>query len=279
MIKIDWLANLIFGFLGNELLKLVEYTKAAINNMFTAIVLINDNQYVSAASKYAQALAMSLLVMLALKKIVMTYGLQTDGDPDQDPFELLFRGTMAMAIISSANILFKEGLKFADAVSNDLLKTSSITDVSSGLTALFQTDLEKAAVSFTIGAITLVLIICFHISATIRGAELMLMKIMMPLFACDLINTNAQRWNTFLPDLISTLMSYGLQLFCYFMFTYNFGNISVTNLNSASIAAFGWMILAIRTPKWLEKYIYKSGVGAAVAKSGQTAAQAAVMMA
>lgn len=279
MIKIDWLSKLIFGFLGNELLKLVEYLKVAINNMFTAIVLINDNKYVISAAQYAQKLAMSLLVMLALKKIIMTYGLQTDGDPDQDPFELLYRGTMAMAIISVSDLLFKEGLKLADAVSNDLLKTSSAMDVSTGLTALFQTDIEKAAVSFTIGAITILLLVCFHISATVRGAELMLMKIMMPLFACDLINSNPQRWNTFVPDLISTLMSYGLQLFCYFMFTYNFGNISVTNLNSASIAAFGWMILAIRTPKWLEKYIYKTGVGSAVAKTGQTAAQAAVMLA
>lgn len=83
------------------------------------------------------------------------------------------------------------------------------------------------------------------------------MKILFPFMAVDLISQNRERWNAFLTSFMVTIFGYIPQLIC---FRVSCAQMMAPQKIQDIMIGFTMIILAIKTPKWLEKFCYKSGI-------------------
>ena len=126
--------------------------------------------------------------------------------------------------------------------------------------------------------------IIYGINAGLRGAELTLQRILMPVFCIDILNGNPEKWKMFIFQYGITFFSYIVQMLCFNMFIIEVTKTDLAMLDIRQVALIlGWLILSIKTPSWLEKYIYATGTGKAMSSTagrvGQIVVQAGMTMA
>ena len=125
-------------------------------------------------------------------------------------------------------------------------------------------------------ALMLVAIIIFTVVAGLRGGELIFMNLLLPVFALDLLTSSRERWNNFIMGYFTAFFTYGIQILLY--------NVALKSYATASyseplyfITAVTFLIMAIRSPKFLERYLYRSGVSTAATSGMRLVFQTAVM--
>ncbi len=262
----NWITTNFFKFISDIMSGILDVFGSIIGNIFEIVTDLNaNNGLVNNASDFTVTFALVLLAVVGGKQILDVYVFQTSGDPDAEPFQLVVRVAQAVAVICSGNWIFNELMKFSKYFANDLLSASHDSDVSThllGLIAQAADTISMQAIGF-IFTLLIILIgfIVFSIVAGIRGAELIVMKVLMPIFAIDLLTTNRERWHTFCTSYIITFCSYGIQLFCFKMCSMTFVQVGYTGGSSVRLLmVIGWIVLMIRAPRWLEKYAYSSGI-------------------
>lgn len=107
--------------------------------------------------------------------------------------------------------------------------------------------------------------IVFMFNVFLKAAEITLSKILLPVFALDLINTNSEKWNMFIFQYIINFLGFVVQMVCYQIFTYYFLKLDIFEFMDWMVA-LGWLFMCLKTPKWLEKYIYATGTGQAIGR-------------
>ena len=231
-----------------------------INNIFGNVVLMNDNSMVSSVVLFVTSFSIVLLIFYAAKTMFSAYVIE---DTDTDPLDYLVRVAMAVAVIGCNGEIFNIFMDLSTAVWSDVNgavdgslfavsdSLNSLEDVGSGLLLVF---------AFMILAILIGLIL-FTITAGIRGAELVLFKTLLPIFAIDLVTDGKERWAALFSSYMITFFGYVIQLFSFRMFCGSFSQVQVGGLSTALITTFGWLVIMIRAPKWLQKYTYTSGTG------------------
>lgn len=242
-----------------------------ITDIYAYCVEINQMQQVDKVATYASLLGASLSAFVVIKSIIGTYGIGTEGDPDQDPIEIVYRLCKALGFMGANAWLFNELLKFSTAVGKD------ITKIVAGADTLPPADgmLDAAASSFFTAACTGVLtagLIIFSITAAIRGAELTLNKIFLPFFALDIINSNPEKWRMFIFQYGIGFFSYVVQMFCFNVYIILYTRLEFGSFKNF-VVLFGWLVLSIRSPKMLEKYIYATGTGQAISQGASRLGQ------
>lgn len=117
----------------------------------------------------------------------------------------------------------------------------------------------------------------FSVIAVIRAVELAMMFIILPIFCVELCFTNRERLKGLITNIVVTGVYYSLQLLLFKVYLITLGFTMtgiVSNSDSPlSISAFtslGLLIAVLKSPKWLEKFAYNSGVGDSV-KRGTSA--------
>ena len=262
----NWITKNIMGFIADLMSGFLDMFGKLINNVFEVIADINlENQIVVNANNFMVLCSLAFLAFAAGKQILDVYVFQTSGDPDAEPLQLAVRLAQACAVICSSGWLFNEFLKFSKYFTTDLLASASNTDVQGHMKSLLEA--ADAAVSQFIGynitlLVILVGLIIFMVVAGIRGAELTLMKVLFPLFAVDLITTNRERWNNFFTTYVVTFLGYSIQLLCFRMCSETFVGLNFDAYYPVRfLTTIGWIVLMIRAPKWMEKFVYSSGVG------------------
>jgi hypothetical protein len=117
----------------------------------------------------------------------------------------------------------------------------------------------------------------FSVIAVIRAVELAMMFIVLPIFCVELCFTNRERLKGLITNIVVTGVYYSLQLLLFKVYLITLGFTMtgiVSNSDSPlSISAFtslGLLIAVLKSPKWLEKFAYNSGVGDSV-KRGTSA--------
>ena len=257
-----WLAKQIAKLLLNLAEGMLDFFGDFINNIFYDIAAVNDNEIVSAVVLFTTTLALVLIVVLAAKQIYCTYILQTSGDPDSDPLNYLVRVSISIAFISCNGWIFTELMNLSKALTTDVTGAADLGLTAQGEAVLSAMDeVGNSLLIFAIiFVVIMVAIIMFSIVAGIRGAELVLMKILFPIFALDYVTDTRERWNGFIVSYLVCFLGYTLQMLFFSMFSTIFGYIQAGQLDVALIATCGWAVLMIRSPKWLERYVYTSGV-------------------
>lgn len=236
-----------------------------INNIFVYVADINlQNKLISSASTYTTMLGIALITLAGVKQYFTTYVMETSGDPDSDPLDILVRCSQAVAICCSSDFIFTYFLDFSKVFVTDFAGTvDSLEGTVLVKDLLLKLPIEKNVTENVFMTIILALVIgmvAFCIIAGIRGAELSLMKILLPIMAVDLVTTNRERWNNFITTYIMTFLYYGLQLLAYKMFLGSLGQVVSASLTNNLIVALGWFVIMLRSPRWLEKFVYSTGL-------------------
>lgn len=280
----NWITENIINFITDLVGGAIEFLGDIINNIFFTIVQYAvESPYGINAQKVMVSMGFALLALNVVKIVTSGYLLETDYDPDAEPLDLVVRIAEATAVISCSGWIFDYVLQLSKDFASDLIDSTGVTGYSQQTKALLDPSIYGGSLSLSTYVIficlILIAVIVFTVVSGLRGGELIAMKLFLPIFAIDLLSTNRERWNNFFLGYLMAFFTYAIQILFY---TIALKNYMSANLTSPLyfIATAVWMILAIRAPRFLEKYLYKSGVSSA-ASSGlrmmvQTAALKAV---
>ena len=251
----------------------LDFFNGFVNNVFFLIAEINlNNKMVILAATYTTLLGIALITLLGVKQYFTTYVLETGGDPDSDPLDILVRCSEAVAVCCSNDFITTYFFKFSKAFANDLGEAGAIDLKPTVLDLIAVNGTGPSRTVFLLILLLIVIgVVVFSIIAGIRGGELSLMKILLPIMAVDLVTANRERWGNFFMSYVVAFLYYGLQLLCYHMFLGSLMTVSVSVLSKELLTTFGWFFLMLRSPKWLDKFIYSTGLGRGVAGAGRTA--------
>lgn len=231
--------------------------------LYKHVLEANQTSQVVSVSFYSMLLGASLLVLVAAKHIICTYGFGTEGDAEQDPLEIVYRMAMALGIIGSNTWIFNEFFKFTVALGNDVLNImGKPTDID--INEMLEINSDSPFKLFLTGAIVIGMVV-FGIYTCLRAAELTLSRILLPIFAVDLIHSNCEKWKMFIFQYGVSFVSFVLQMICYELFLISYYSMSAANILDYFVV-IGWLALAVKTPTWLEKYVYATGTGQAISR-------------
>lgn len=251
---------------------------AIFDNIFVVVAEFNKD-IASGVTDFTLPFSIAFIVFLTIKQYFTVYVLETDGDPDADPLDIFLRAAQAIAVAVCCDWIFDFFLQFSSPFTFDLQSNALNTggqEVSDTLTELLSIPANFQSIPAVIIIIAIgvtVAIIIFGISAGIRGAELILFKMLFPLFACDLLTTSRERWNGFFTSYMVTWLAYGLQLVSFNMFASTltvFITADTTDFWKLFAIMVGWLLLMLRAPKWLEKFTYTSGLASGVHGAGRS---------
>lgn len=273
----NWLLKLLFVVIGELMTAIIEVFAKFINNIFAVMYQINKNLPLDGVKNWTTGIALTLVVTIALKKILSVYLLQTEGDADSDPLEIFTRVSVAIAAILCGREIMDFIISMATNLSSEAISSfgKSKVDIASVaktlVTSLLASTTAQNLVYLIFIAIILISFFIFIFKAGRRGAELILFSILLPLVACDLVTTQRERWNAFITEMLLCIFGYIVQLISFSIFAILFGKIGQAMELKYIISALAWMSLVLNAPKWTQKFIYSTGIGNALKGAGRTA--------
>lgn len=277
----SWLFENVCDFISSAIGGTVDFFGELVNNIFYFIIDYGvNNAYVIGAQKLFITIALALIALVVLKIVTAGYLLETDYDSDADPFNLLVRIAETVAIITNSGWLFNFLLNASKDFTTDIIGSVAETGYAGQTRSLLSVDLSGMANMLlpylAMIALMLVAIIIFTVVAGLRGGELVFMNLLLPVFALDLLTSSRERWNNFIMGYFTAFFTYGIQILLY--------NVALKSYATASyseplyfITAVTFLIMAIRSPKFLERYLYRSGVSTAATSGMRLVFQTAVM--
>lgn len=268
----EWIADFIGG--------IIDTYGNVINNIFYWIVdQATKNEYVVNGQKFVLATSLVLIAIVVMKIVISGYLLETDYDSEADPFDILVKVAETVALIMNAGWLFTWMLKTSKMFSSDMVSSTNvgIGTQTESLLQIFIGDIGRVK-SALIATLLVMLIgfIIFSVVAGLRGAELIAMNLFFPFFCLDLLTNNRERWNNFIMAYIIAFFTYAFQILFFMIALKSFNSVSIT-APEYCISTLIWLIMAIRTPRFLEKFLYRSGVSNAASSGMRMVIQTAVI--
>lgn len=277
----SWITENIAAFLTDLIGGAIDFFGDILNNIFFWIVeQAMSNVYVINAEKFIVATAIALISLMVIKIVTSGYLLETDYDSEADPFNLIVKIAETIAIITNAGWIFSWMLETAKIYTSELLGNANTAGYSKTTKKLLEIQPAEAGTKFSVFLVLLVIMliafVIFTVVAGLRGAELIGMKLLMPYFALDLLTNSRERWNNFITAYLIAFFTYAFQILFFLIALKSYASVSLVH-PQYYISTIIWIIMAIRAPKFLEKYIYKSGVSNVASSGIRMVAQSYVM--
>lgn len=261
-----WLLETLISGSNNIILSVWTEFFSFIETFFNGDVVLNvlKMSAVETAASVTTGLSTVFLGILGGKHIVSTYILETDGDKDMDPLQFLVKTSVAIAMIQISNFLTVYLIKLSQLVCKEIIADNAYTilemqNVSDLTYKVMNT--QVAPIYVLVFAICLLILL---VKAAIRIAEIAAMKVLLPLFCCDIITPSRERWNTFIVSYLITIFGYILQLL---LLNLSFKVFVLAENSSSLIMALGCLFFSIKAPKFLERFVYSTGLGQSVGSS------------
>lgn len=260
----NWLTKHIFATISEVLIDWLDYFSGVINDEFMVTTYINDTEQIKTVVNFTVALAYVLLVAVTVKQIIDIYGFHTSGDANESPVEVIYRASISSVLIAASELFYKQFFNLTKNIAHDIGEITASKSITDQCNTLLGIPNVVAGVFMVI--IILVAIVIFFVVAAIRGAQLMLFRILFPIFSIDRSFTNKERWNKFIQSYAACFLGFSIQLLCFNMFRLTFMDIGTESANWPIVAAIGWLVMAIKAPAWLDQYIFKSGMGSGLGR-------------
>ncbi|MBA4688621.1 MAG: hypothetical protein H2184_15830 [Candidatus Galacturonibacter soehngenii] len=280
ILAFSWLNENLSKVITENLNAILDFYGSSINNIFYTMVKIsNADPSVNDAMNFTMTFATVLVTLLIIKSVLGTYVFETSGDPDESPINILVRATQALAVILGTSFIFNQMLELSMKFYGDLVGTVNISVVN-GMTAALSLIKGLFNPLHGVFALTLTLLtvgyIVFSIIAGIRGGEVILMKLALPLFACDLVGSQRERFNAFMTGFISAFFYNSVQILCFMLSVKNLMEVNIGS-GESTIRTAVWLILAIKSPKMFEKFAYTTGISRSASSGLRMVAQMLVV--
>lgn len=274
-----WITENFCSFLTDLISSIIDSFGTFINNIFFTVVAFADtNAYYQNAQKLFVLVGFSLAGLMTAKVVASGYLMETAYDPEEDPFNLLVRIAQTTAVISCSGWIFSYGLQVSRDLCTDLLGATDVTGFDGKTRELLQfANMGEGGVSFIVMLlILLIAFIVFTVMSGLRAGELLVMNLFLPVFSVDLLTNSRERWNNFFTGYIFAFVSYAIQTLFFMIAMKSYLTATYTN-QIYMMSALIWMIVAIRAPKFIEKYLYQTGVSSAASSGFRMVAQTVVM--
>lgn len=259
----NFIGNVVYGMISSSLTGIIEFFQKIMKACITHSLIVASHNSVLGIS-------MSLIVLFCVKQYFDTYVMETSGDPEADPLDILVRGSRAAAIAASTTWFFYTFMNFCSAFAEKILTNNGepefILGFNQALDGLMANITVKGFIWLLFLLAVLIGIIVFYIIAALRAAELSLMFIIVPLFTTELCYTSHERFNGLLTNIVVTGMYFSFQLLLFNLFLNQlvdslFGITAASSMDSNTFITIGFLIATLRSPKWLDRFAYNSGVG------------------
>lgn len=197
------------------------------------------------------AFGVSLIILKFLKKGFERYILWTEGDADTEPILLLTGFFKSLAVA----ICFPTLYDWLTEIISDL-SSQLITIISDGMVTDFSaiiTGISTAGI-FT-GIVSLIFFICFfilYIQFLTRGLEILILRVGVPLACVGLMDDNNGIFRTYTQKFFQSTLAVLVQIVL--------AKLGVAlMLNTHVFWGLAALLLALRTPKFLQEFIIISG--------------------
>jgi len=193
----------------------------------------------------------SLIVLKFLKKGFETYILWTEGDADADPVLLLTNFFKALVIAVAFPTIYGWLAEIVEDLSNQL-----VNSISSGMNENFSAIISGISTAGLFTAIvSVIFFICFfllYLQFLMRGLEVIILRIGLPVACVGLIDSDKGVFKTYIQKFFQSTLTVIVQI--------ALAKMSVAlMLNMHLFWGLAAMILAIKTPRFLQEFIIISG--------------------
>lgn len=276
----NWITKQIQEAMSDIILSFVEFFQKMVVEIFDNGTNFATNQQISGAVNATTLIGIALVSVMVLKQILSVYVFETDGDAETDPLQLIVKASQTICVICCNDLIYTELQKVSKLTANDLNAAVTPDKVFTNLQAV----ITQGAGLVILGPVNLIFIIIYLIGfillvikAAIRGVELAVMKILVPIFAVDNITVSGERWNAFLSSYIVVFFGYIIQMLCFNMSIIEFVK-ALTDSGIHYMYSMGFLIFSLKSPQWLEKFAYNSGLSRGIKGAASAGMQMAYMM-
>jgi len=257
----DWLIDIFDGWVNG----LLDFIFGYVNGFFGKANTVIGLSQVNSAMGIVNGIASSVLVLLMMKQILTIHILETDGDPDQSPLKIVEKGCIALAFINLQSYVLNKLLGLAAVMCDTIINSMDISFV--GISDIINTIKSVTVNVFIILLFSIAYAVGFSMflwKSLKRSAELALMKILFPLFACDAATVSMERIRAFISSYLTVIFGYIVQIVLF--------KLSMLMIFEGDMwLSLAFIFSAANAPKWLEKYTYSTGTARGVSNAARSA--------
>lgn len=256
LLKENWIIKQLNEAITEVGLAFIDWFQDGIVKIFDKGTTFANQTEVVGAINAVTLISCALITVVVGAEILSTYAFETNGDPEGDPMQLLVKTSQILCLICCNGIIYDTMSKLASLLTKDLNAGATPDKV-------FTTAKDSLTMTSRTGMMILFYLIVmavFAVKAAIRGMELAWMKILWSVFALDLITVSAERWNAFFWSYLKTFFGFSLQLLAFSLSITNYCTGIAKSSGTEFLYSLGWIYVAFKTPEWLEKYVYSSGL-------------------
>lgn len=198
-------------------------------------------------------LAISLIVLKFLKKGLDMYIMWTDGEADTPPLTYIVYFIRAIAMAVSFSILYDWVVQIAKSFGETMLQTMNMADNIS-LTTTIANIATTGLFNSIVALIGLILLFVLYIQFLMRALEMFVLKLGFPLACVGLVNPDGGVFKSYSEKLIKSILTILVQIIlCKIAI--------VLLINVKMLFGIAAIILAIKTPKFLQEFMLGGGTG------------------
>lgn len=202
----------------------------------------------------------SLIILKFLKKGFECYVMWTDGDPDSEPTQLIIRFVQAIAVAVCFPVMYGWLADITESLTNQL-----ITAIGASTNYNWQAWVNGLSSAGLVTAILgLVFVICYFIlyfQFLMRGVEIMILRIGLPLVCTGLLDNDKGVFKTYLTKFFQSTVAVMVQISLCKLGVGMMMNIGI-NLNV--FWGIACLVLAIKTPRFLSEFMVPTSGGGGI---------------
>lgn len=199
----------------------------------------------------------SLIILKFLKKGFECYVMWTDGDPDSEPIQLIIRFVQAIAVAVCFLVMYGWLADITEKLTNQL-----ITAIGASTNYDWQAWVNGLSSAGLVTAIFgLVFVICYFIlyfQFLMRGVEIMILRIGLPLACTGLLDNDKGVFKTYLTKFFQSTVAVMVQIS---LCKLGVGMMMNVGINLNVFWGIACLVLAIKTPRFLSEFMVPTGGG------------------
>ncbi len=198
-------------------------------------------------------LAISMIVLKFLKKGFDMYIMWTDGEADTPPLTYIVYFIRAIAMAVSFSVLYDWVVQIAKSFGETMLQTMNMADNIS-LTTTIANIATTGLFNSIVALIGLILLFVLYIQFLMRALEMFVLKLGFSLACVGLVNPDGGVFKSYSEKLIKSILTILVQIIlCKIAI--------VLLINVKMLFGIAAIILAIKTPKFLQEFMLGGGTG------------------
>ena len=199
----------------------------------------------------------SLIILKFLKKGFECYVMWTDGDPDSEPIQLIIRFVQAIAVAVCFPVMYGWLADITEKLTNQLITAigaSTNYDWQAWVNGLSSAGLVTAI--FGLGVVICYFILYFQF--LMRGVEIMILRIGLPLACTGLLDNDKGVFKTYLTKFFQSTVAVMVQIS---LCKLGVGMMMNVGINLNVFWGIACLVLAIKTPRFLSEFMVPTGGG------------------